>query len=252
VQKTRYTPFTAALLLLITVPFLGCSKKNPTSTSGGLGGGGGGGTGITITIDSKASSLMIDQVSEAKHASLMTGHSYRVSLSSNATPIGDRVCIMYQSQERGLTFDVLTTSLPITFTAGYDPFYTWLTDWSTRSDNTGSATVTIKDLTNNTQQTLTIDSKNESLMVDQQPECKFATLTTGKSYKVTLSSNATPIGDRVFIMYQSQERGLTFDALTTSSPISFTAAYSNFCAYLTDWSTRADNTGSATVTITPQ
>lgn len=248
----KHTVHCLVIVGLLGLLFIGCSKSNPTSTSGGSGGGGGGGTGITITIDSKASSLMIDQVSDAQNTSLTVGHQYRVSLTSNATPIGDRVCIMYQSQERGLTFDVLTTSSPITFTAAYYPFYTWLTDWSTRSDNTGSANVTIKDLTNNSQQTLTIDSKTQSLMVDQQPDCKFTTITTGKVYKVSLSSNATPIGDRVFIMYQSQERGLTFDALTTSSPITFTAAYSNFCAYLTDWSTRSDNTGSATVTITPQ
>lgn len=208
----------------------------------------------TLRIDSRSSSLMIDQTPDAKHASLKVGHSYQVSLSSDATPIGDRVCIMYQSQESGLTFDVLTVSSPITFRAAYSSFYTWLTDWSTRSDNTGRATVTVKDLTNNSQESLTIDSRKNSLMVDQQPDCKFAKLTIGKTYKVTLTSNATPIKGRAIIMYQSQERGLTFEVLTDSSPITFTAAYSNFYAYITDWSTRADNTGSTmvTVTVTPQ
>jgi len=208
---------------------------------------------LSMSIDSRANSLMIDQVTDAKNTRLTIGHTYRISLKSDAVPIGDRVCIMYQSQERGLTFDVLTDRAPISFTAAYFNFYAWLMDWINRSDNSGSAVVTIQDMTDNTRVTLAIDSRDESLMVDQQPGCKFTELISGKSYTATLNGDATPIGDRIFVMFQSQERGFTFDVLTKGSPLTFTAGPDpTFCAFLTDWVNRNDNTGEAVITFTPK
>jgi hypothetical protein len=207
----------------------------------------------TLSIDSRANSLMIDQVADAKNTNLTIGHTYRISLKSDAVPIGDRVCVMYQSQERGLTFDVLTDRSPITFTAAYFNFYAWLIDWINRSDNSGSAVVTIQDMTDNTRVTLAIDSRDESLMVDQQPDCKFTELISGKTYTATLNGDATPIGERIFVMFQSQERGFTFDVLTKGSPITFTAGPDpTFCAFLTDWVNRNDNKGEAVITFTPK
>jgi hypothetical protein len=235
---------TVIMFLAATTAFVGCKKDDvvdPIDQSNQV---------SQIIIDSRTESLMIDQIQGAKRVALTTGRAYRLTLASNATPIHDRVCVMYQSTS-GLTCDMLMEGSSLQFTTGYSQLYLWLIDWSTTADNTGSATITVTDLSNSSNQTVVISSQSESILLDGRPEVKFQTIANAKRYTVSLNSTATPIPDKVFMMYQSVESGLVVDIVSEGGSRTFTSQYTQCAFFMPDWSTRADNTGSATVSITP-
>jgi hypothetical protein len=206
-----------------------------------------------VVIDSKYDSILLDSIPGPAFFSLTAGHQYRISMFGDGQPIPDRVFIMYQSQDSGLTFNVVTSTTPITFTSAFSWFYAYLTDWVDSTDNLGTDHVVIHDLTSGSYDTLHISSHDQSVMIDEQTGSHYVPLTTNWWYDVSVTaSDATPIANRAYIMYQDNVKGLSLNILTNTRTLRIQGATVSWCyVWLTDWSTRWDNTGSTTVTFTP-
>lgn len=105
-----------------------------------------GGGADTLNISSHDQSVMIDQQTGPKLVTLVGNANYVVSIdTSNANPIPNKACILYEDSAAGYTIDVVTKSNPIYLTkvnSSWHYAYVWITDWVNRWDNQGSTSVT--------------------------------------------------------------------------------------------------------------
>ena len=211
----------------------------------------------TINLDSQSNALLLTPSNSKMVNNLTPGQPYNITVSAHnisGTPMQGAFIVMQDTSGEvdaryapsGNSFEFV----PINNSYQFAAFYV---DWSTTSDNSGTVTIDINGPTN---QTLTIDVKNDAILLDNVTSI-VGGLDPNQEYVVSVRDSALSgvLIRGCYFMYEDAS-GIGYFKYIPSGQ-AFTFKPSTFTSYqlaplYVDWSTTSDNSGKIIVDIKPR
>ncbi len=185
---------------------------------------------------------------------LTPNQAYTISVTANSVHAPMQGAFFALANPTGGDFKYVASGQSFTFVPANSSFQlaAFYVDWSSTADNSGTVTVNINGPTT---QTLTIDAKNDAILLDTAKTQIVADLAPNQTYAVSVRDSAVSgvLASGVCFMYQDNSGAYGFKCVLSGDPFTFMAGSISsgyqIIPLFVDWSTLNDNKGTIVVNI---
>ncbi len=210
----------------------------------------------TIRLDAKANALLLTTSNAKMVGNLTPNQPYTISVTANSVHAPMQGAFFALANPTGGFVKYVASGQSFTFVPANSSFQlaAFYVDWSLTTDNSGTVTVNI---TGPTSQTLTIDAKNDAILLDTAKSTIVGSLAQDTTYAVSVSDSALSgvLASGVCFMYQDAAGVFGFRYVPSGSAFTFMPGSASLpyqvIPFFVDWSTLNDNTGALFVKFKP-